>query len=214
MELRTQVKKINLTSKENSLVLEISDEKLGEKLPELKKFIGEFINIQIIPEIYSYQVEIDEEGHPIVSWKLLQDGSVEIERNEQLNLLEATKARKEMRKVLWSTVDEFIKECPVIEHINVINPKDVLDRLKQGEDFSSIASDYGLSDSELVTQLDEVRQYYLPVADEWINNGRKFEFAEGNDKNNDNSNDDEEWYKSFKITLGVIIKWYWNIYYW
>lgn len=68
----------------------------------------------------------------------------------------------------------------------------MLDRLKQGEDFSSIASDYGLSDSELVTQLDEVRQYYLPVADEWINNGRKFEFAEGNDKNNDNSNDDEE----------------------
>ena len=192
MELRTQVKKINLTSKENSLVLEISDEKLGEKLPELKKFIGEFINIQIIPEIYSYQVEIDEEGHPIVSWKMLQDGSVEIERNEQLNLLEATKARKEMRKVLRSTVDEFIKECPVVEHINDINPKDVLDRLKQGEDFSSIASDYGLSDSELVTQLDEVRQYYLPVADEWINNGRKFEFAEGNDKNNDNSNDDEE----------------------
>lgn len=190
MELRTQVKKINLTSKENSLVLEISDEKLGEKLPELKKFIGEFINIQIIPEIYSYQVEIDEEGHPIVSWKLLQDGSVEIERNEQLNLLGTSKMRKEMRKVQRSTVDEFIAECPVIEHINVINPKDVLDRLKQGEDFSSIASDYGLSDSELVTQLDEVRQYYLPVADAWINSGRKFEFAD-EDKNNDNSNDGE-----------------------
>lgn len=191
MELRTQVKKINLTSKENSLVLEISDEKPGEKLPELKKFIGEFINIQIIPEIYSYQVEIDEEGHPIVSWKLLQDGSVEIERNEQLNLLGTSKMRKEMRKVQRSTVDEFIAECPVIEHINDINPKDVLDRLKQGEDFSSIASDYGLSDSELVTQLDEVRQYYLPVADEWINNGRKFEFAD-EDKNNADSNGDEE----------------------
>lgn len=190
MELRTQVKKINLTSKENSLVLEISDEKLGEKLSELKKFIGEFINIQIIPEIYSYQVEIDEEGHPIVSWKLLQDGSVEIERNEQLNFLGTSKMRKEMRKVQRSTVDEFIAECPVIEHINVINPKDVLDRLKQGEDFSSIASDYGLSDSELVTQLDEVRQYYLPVADAWVKNGRKFEFID-EDKNNDNSNDDE-----------------------
>lgn len=191
MELRTQVKKINLTSKENSLVLEISDEKLGEKLPELKKFIGEFINIQIIPEIYSYQVEIDEEGHPIVSWKLLQDGSVEIERNEQLNLLGTSKMRKEMRKVQRSTVDEFIAECPVIEHINVINPKDVLDRLKQGEDFSSIASDYGLSDSELVTQLDEVRQYYLPVADAWINNGCKFEFAD-QDKNNDNLQKDDD----------------------
>ena len=190
MELRTQVKKINLTSKENSLVLEISDEKLGEKLPELKKFIGEFINIQIIPEIYSYQVEIDEEGHPIVSWKLLQDGSVEIERNEQLNLLGTSKMRKEMRKVQRSTVDEFIAECPVIEHINVINPKDVLDRLKQGEDFSSIASDYGLSDSELVTQLDDVRQYYLPVADAWVKNGRKFEFID-EDKNNDSSNDGE-----------------------
>ncbi len=190
MELRTRVKKINLTSKENSLVLEISDEKLGEKLSELKKFIGEFINIQIIPEIYSYQVEIDEDGHPIVSWKLLQDGSVEIERNEQLNLLGTSKMRKEMRKVQRSTVDEFIAECPVIEHINVINPKDVLDRLKQGEDFSSIASDYGLSDSELVTQLDEVRQYYLPVADAWVKNGRKFEFID-EDKNNDNSNDDE-----------------------
>ena len=190
MELRTQVKKINLTSKENSLVLEISDEKLGEKLPELKKFIGEFINIQIIPEIYSYQVEIDEEGHPIVSWKMLQDGSVEIERSEQLSLLEQTRTRKEMLKVQRATVDEFIAECPVIKHINDINPKDVLDRLKQGEDFSSIADDYGLSDSELVTQLDEVRQYYLPVADEWINNGRKFEFSDS-DKNNDNSNDDE-----------------------
>lgn len=191
MELRTQVKKINLTSKENSLVLEISDEKLGEKLPELKKFIGEFINIQIIPEIYSYQVEIDEDGHPIVSWQLLQDGSVEIERSEQLSLLEQTRTRKEMRKVQRSTVDEFIAECPVIKHINDINPKDVLDRLKQGEDFSSIASDYGLSDSELVTQLDDVRQYYLPVADAWINNGRKFEFSD-EDKNNTDSNDDEE----------------------
>ena len=67
-------------------MLEISDEKLGEKLPELKKFIGEFINIQIIPEIYSYQVEIDEEGHPIVSWKMLQDGSVESERSATNNL--------------------------------------------------------------------------------------------------------------------------------
>lgn len=190
MELRTQVKKINLTSKENSLVLEISDEKLGEKLPELKKFIGEFINIQIIPEIYSYQVEIDEVGRPIQSWKMRKDGSVEMEYSEQLNLLEATKTRKEMRKVQRSTVDEFIAECPVIEHINVINPKDVLDRLKQGEDFSSIASDYGLSDSELVTQLDEVRQYYLPVADAWVKNGRKFEFID-EDKNNDNSNDSE-----------------------
>lgn len=191
MELRTQVKKINLTSKENSLVLEISDDMLGEKLSELKKFIGEVINIQIIPEVYSYQVELDEDGHPVSSWKMLQDGSVEIERNEQLNLLGPTKTRKEMRKVQRATVDEFIAECPVIEHINDINPKDVLDRLKQGEDFSSIASDYGLSDSELVTQLDDVRQYYLPVADAWINSGRKFEFAEGNDKNNDNSNDDE-----------------------
>ena len=171
-------------------MLEISDEKLGEKLPELKKFIGEFINIQIIPEIYSYQVEIDEDGHPIVSWQLLQDGSVEIERNEQLNLLGTSKTRKEMRKVQRATVDEFIAECPVIEHINDINPKDVLDRLKQGEDFSSIASDYGLSDSELVTQLDEVRQYYLPVADAWVKNDRKFEFAD-EDKNNDNSNDSE-----------------------
>lgn len=190
MELRTQVKKINLTSKENSLVLEISDEKLGEKLPELKKFIGEFINIQIIPEIYSYQVEIDEDGHPIVSWQLLQDGSVEIERSEQLSLLEQTRTRKEMLKVQRATVDEFIAECPVIKHINDINPKDVLDRLKQGEDFSSIASDYGLKDSELVTQLDEVRQYYLPVADAWVKNYRKFEFAD-EDKNNDNSNDGE-----------------------
>lgn len=121
---------------------------------------------------------------------MLQDGSVEIERNEQLNLLGTSKMRKEMRKVQRSTVDEFIAECPVIEHINVINPKDVLDRLKQGEDFSSIASDYGLSDSELVTQLDEVRQYYLPVADAWVKNGRKFEFID-EDKNNDNSNDGE-----------------------
>lgn len=189
MELRTQVKKINLTSKENSLVLEISDDLLGEKLPELKKFIGEVINIQIIPEVYSYQVELDEDGHPISSWKMLQDGSVEIERNEQLNLLGSAKTRKEMRKVLRSAVDEFIQESPVIEHINDINPKDVLDRLKQGEDFSSIASDYGLSDSELVTQLDEVRQYYLPVADAWINNGRKFEFAD-KDKNSDNPQKD------------------------
>lgn len=190
MELRTQVKKINLTSKENSLVLEISDDLLGEKLPELKKFIGEVINIQIIPEVYSYQVEIDEEGHPIVSWKLLQDGSVEIERSEQLNLLEQTRTRKEMLKVQRATVDEFIAECPVIKHINDINPKDVLDRLKQGEDFSSVADDYGLSDSGLVAQLDEVREYYLPVADAWVKNDRKFEFAD-EDKNNDNSNDGE-----------------------
>lgn len=177
MELRTQVKKINLTSKENSLVLEISDEKLGEKLPELKKFIGEFINIQIIPEIYSYQVEIDEDGHPIVSWQLLQDGSVEIERSEQLSLLEQTRTRKEMLKVQRATVDEFIAECPVIKHINDINPKDVLDRLQQGEDFSDISYDYGMTDASLMEEIERARKYYAPYADYWDNH-RDMQFEE------------------------------------
>lgn len=191
MELRTQVKKINLTSKENSLVLEISDDMLGEKLPELKKFIGEYVNIQVVPEIYSYQIEIDDKGRSIQNWKIHQDGSVEMTRSEQLNLLENTPARKEMRRVDREVVDEFILESPVIRHINIINPKDVLYRLRQGEDFSSIADDYSLTDSELATQLDEVRNYYIQVADAWIKNGREFEFSD-EDKNNADSNDDEE----------------------
>lgn len=190
MELRTQVKKINLTSKENSLVLEISDDMLGEKLPELKKFIGEYVNIQVVPEVYSYQIEIDDKGRSIQNWEIHQDGSVEMTRSEQLNLLDNKPARKEMRRVDREVVDEFILESPVIRHINIINPKDVLHRLRQGEDFSSIADDYSLTDSELATQLDEVRNYYIQVADAWIKNGREFEFFD-EDKNNADSNDDK-----------------------
>lgn len=49
MELRASVKKINLTNKESNLILELTDDFLGEKLPELKELIGEHVTIQIIP---------------------------------------------------------------------------------------------------------------------------------------------------------------------
>lgn len=61
MELRTQVKKINLTSKENSLVLEISDDMLGEKLPEPKELIGEEVTIDIKQN--NVQGEIWDDGY-------------------------------------------------------------------------------------------------------------------------------------------------------
>lgn len=49
MELRASVKKINLTNKESNLILELTDDFLGEKLSELKELIGEHVTIQIIP---------------------------------------------------------------------------------------------------------------------------------------------------------------------
>ncbi|WP_248625873.1 hypothetical protein [Enterococcus cecorum] len=49
MELRASVKKINLTNKESNLILEIADDMLGEKLPELQELIGKDVTIQIKP---------------------------------------------------------------------------------------------------------------------------------------------------------------------
>lgn len=49
MELRTELEKINLTSKTSKLILEIADDMLGEKLPELQELIGKDVTIQIRP---------------------------------------------------------------------------------------------------------------------------------------------------------------------
>lgn len=47
MELRAELEKINLTSKASKLILEIADDMLGEKLPELQELIGKDVTIQI-----------------------------------------------------------------------------------------------------------------------------------------------------------------------
>jgi len=49
MELRAELEKINLTSKASKLILEIADDMLGEKLPELQELIGKDVTIKIRP---------------------------------------------------------------------------------------------------------------------------------------------------------------------
>lgn len=185
LEFRPTVKSINIANEDLiKITLEIKNSSLDGKLDDLRKLSGKTVVANILPDSYSYTQQIDRSTNtPVMEWIVNQDGTTEIIKTEQTQLdvdgqgnIDIQEVQKKVDKEL---IDEFIMKANVLKlPANIyINPRDVLSRLKNGEDLGEIADDYEMSDSTLLNDLEAARQYFAPFADFWNQHREDINFA-------------------------------------
>lgn len=185
LEFRPTVKSINIANEDLiKITLEIKNSSLDGKLDDLRKLSGKTVVANILPDSYSYTQQIDRSTNtPVTEWIVNQDGTTEIIKTEQTQLdvdgqgnIDIQEVQKKVDKEL---IDEFIMKANVLKlPANIyINPRDVLSRLKNGEDLGEIADDYEMSDSTLLNDLEAARQYFAPFADFWNQHREDINFA-------------------------------------
>lgn len=185
LEFKPTIKSINIANEDlTKITLEIKNNSLDGKLDDLRKLSGKTVMVSILPDSYSYTQQIDRSTNtPVMEWIVKQDGTTEIIKTEQTQLdvdgqgnIDIQEVKKKVDKEL---VDEFIMKANVLKlPANIyINPRDVLSRLKDGEDLGEIADDYEMSDNTLLNDLEAARQYFAPFADFWNEHRDEIDFA-------------------------------------
>lgn len=185
LEFKPTIKSINIANEDlTKITLEIKNNSLDGKLDDLRKLSGKTVMVSIFPDSYSYTQQIDRSTNtPVMEWIVKQDGTTEIIKMEQTQLdvdgqgnIDIQEVKKKVDKEL---VDEFIMKANVLKlPANIyINPRDVLSRLRNGEDLGEIADDYEMSDNTLLNDLEAARQYFAPFADFWNEHRDEIDFA-------------------------------------
>lgn len=185
LEFKPTIKSINIANEDlTKITLEIKNNSLDGKLDDLRKLSGKTVMVSILPDSYSYTQQIDRSTNtPVMEWIVKQDGTTEIIKTEQTQLdvdgqgnIDIQEVKKKVDKEL---VDEFIMKANVLKlPANIyINPRDVLSRLRNGEDLGEIADDYEMSDNTLLNDLEAARQYFAPFADFWNEHRDEIDFA-------------------------------------
>lgn len=200
LEFKPTIKSINIANEDlTKITLEIKNNSLDGKYDDLRKLSGKTVVISILPDSYSYTQQIDRSTNtPVMEWIVNQDGTTEIIKTEQTQLdvdgqgnIDIQEIQKKVDKGL---IDEFIMTANVLKlPANIyINPRDVLSRLKNGEDLGEIADDYEMSDSTLLNDLEAARQYFAPFADFWDQHRDDINFAVKEIESDDLPDDIEE----------------------
>nr|DAY50727.1 MAG TPA: hypothetical protein [Caudoviricetes sp.] len=197
LEFKPTIKSINIANEDlTKITLEIKNNSLDGKLDDLRKLSGKTVMVSILPDSYSYTQQIDRSTNtPVMEWIVKQDGTTEIIKTEQTQLdvdgqgnIDIQEVKKKVDKEL---VDEFIMKANVLKlPANIyINPRDVLSRLKDGEDLGEIADDYEMSDNTLLNDLEAARQYFAPFADFWNEHRDEIDFAVTQNEPDDSDNE-------------------------
>ena len=185
LEFKPTIKSINIANEDlTKITLEIKNNSLDGKLDDLRKLSGKTVMVSILPDSYSYTQQIDRSTNtPVMEWIVNQDGTTEIIKTEQTQLdvdgqgnIDIQEVEKKVDKEL---IDEYIMKTNVLKlPTNIyINPRDVLSRLRNGEDLGEIADDYEMSDNTLLNDLEAARQYFAPFADFWNEHRDEIDFA-------------------------------------
>lgn len=194
MQFTPKLKQVAIKSDATTITLEVKDNSLSGKYDEIKKLTGTIINVMFVPEEYEYEIKVDESNKPIEEFVIEPNGNTRVDLMQQGSLLEeGAQIKKVKRRVQRDLVDEFIMTATSLIFPGEINPRDVISRLQQGEDFSDISYDYGISDASLMDELEKARTYYAPFADYWDKHrDMVFEESSENDANADENDKIEQ----------------------
>ncbi|WP_291292597.1 hypothetical protein [Enterococcus sp.] len=174
VNFRPEVKKA--TSKSNGnveVLLVVNNGSLKGKYDDLSDFLGKTVSVTIQPETIGYQLPINKQTkRPNVNYIVNADGTVEVQKEEQTSL-DVGDGVEEVEiveiQVSKDTIDEFIKKAVSLELPDeiIINPRDVLIQLEQGEKINDVAADWEMSEDALIDQIEIARQHFAPFADTW-----------------------------------------------
>ena len=189
MQFTPKLKQVAIKSDATTITLEVKDNSLSGKYDEIKKLTGTIINVMFVPEEYEYEIQVDESNKPVEEFVVEPNGNTRVDLMQQGSLLEeGDQIKKVKRRVQRDLVDEFIMTATSLIFPGEINPRDVISRLQQGEDFSDISYDYGISDASLMDELEKARMYYAPFADYWDKH-RDMVFEDPSEKENEKSSE-------------------------
>lgn len=158
------------------ILLEVPVKELKGKVEELTSLVNKTVVITILPDSYSYTQKIDTSTNkPIQEWIVNKDGTAELVESEQTQLDidgkgGSPEVKEVTKKVDKEIVDEYIMKATTLTYNGIINPRDVVSRLKSGEDIGDIAERYEMSDSALMNELEEARAELAPFSDSWNKN--------------------------------------------
>ncbi|WP_171379265.1 hypothetical protein [Enterococcus cecorum] len=185
MQFTPKLKQVAIKSDSTTITLEVKDNSLSGQYDEIKKLTGSVINVMFVPEEYEYEIKVDEQNNPIEEFVIEPNGKTRVDLMQQGSLLdEENQVKKLKRRVKRDLIDEFILAATTLVFPGEINPRDVISRLQQGEDFSDISYDYGMTDASLMEEIERARKYYAPYADYWDNH-RDMKFEEVSEKDID-----------------------------
>lgn len=158
------------------ILLEVSARDLKGHVEDLQNMFDHDITVIIHPGSYVYEAEIEKEsGKHTVKYWTNSDGTVEVIREEQTALDLGDGEKNTVVKQIpvdKSVVDTYIKTATSLQYPDtlLINPRDVLIRLDDGETADRIAADYEMSSYALLNNLENARQHFAPFADTWNKN--------------------------------------------
>jgi hypothetical protein len=179
-EFKALLKKINLKPKGvKEIVLEVSDGALHGKIDMLSEMLDGRVAIAIDSEIVRYNVQINARTEkPLRSYRVDEQGVVsEVQPQGEQMEMDLGVAKKPdpiadvPEEIGREVVDEFILALLAPSYDDLPWPFYAwVARLDQGDTYSRLANEHGLSSGKIVDLIDEYRSRVAPLAamwDEW-----------------------------------------------
>lgn len=173
IEFKPTIKSINIASEDlTKITLEVKNGSLDGQYEDLRKLSGKTVVVAMLPDHYSYTQRFDRSTNkPVQEWIVNPDGTAEMKETEQTQLDVDGKGNIDIReiekKVDKDLIDEYIMKSNSIEFPGIINPRDVISRLDQGDDLGEVADTYEMSDAALLAEIEKARKHFAPFADAW-----------------------------------------------
>lgn len=196
IEFKPTIKSINIASEDlTKITLEVKNGSLDGQYEDLRKLSGKTVVVAMLPDHYSYIQKFDRSTNkPVQEWIVNPDGTAEMKETEQTQLDVDGKGNIDIReiekKVDKDLIDEYIMKSNSIEFPGIINPRDVISRLDQGDDLGEVADAYEMSDAALLAEIEKARKHFAPFADAWNKVRDEVVFQES--KEDENSNEQAE----------------------
>lgn len=176
-EFKALLKKINLKPKGvKEIVLEVSDGALHGKIDMLSEMLDGRVAIAIDSEIVRYNVQINTRTEkPIRSYRVDEQGVVsEVQPAGEQMEMDLGVAKKPdpiadvPEEISREVVDEFILALLAPSFDDLPWPFYAwVARLDEGDTYSRLANEYGLSSGKIVDLIDEYRSRVAPLAAKW-----------------------------------------------
>ncbi|MHA6484494.1 hypothetical protein ACX1C1_21590 [Paenibacillus sp. strain BS8-2] len=196
-EFKALLKKINLKPKGvKEIVLEVSDGALHGKIDMLSEMLDGRVAIAIDSEIVRYNVQINTRTEkPIRSYRVDEQGVVSEVQPEgeqmEMNLGIASKAdpiADVPEEISREVVDEFILALLAPSFDDLPWPFYAwVARLEEGDTYSRLANEYGLSSGKIVDLIDDYRSRVAPLAAKWD----EWRQAKGEQQDKEDNDDDD-----------------------
>ena len=167
VEFQPILKEVKTAGGKTRFVLEIEKEKIKNSLGDLSMLEGGKITASFRPETIAYGVKYNKiDSKPAERFGQDENGKWDKFIEEQTSLIGEQDFEIRQFRIELEVVDEFILEFGMRGE-GKTNISEVIEFLREGRSFESIAIDYDVDPYEIEEELQQARELYAPYASAW-----------------------------------------------